>query len=34
VHVDVPSSTARVQDVHRTLLHVMCDIVEKDFDQR
>lgn len=30
VHVNVPSaSTARVQEVHRTLLHVICDLVEK-----
>jgi phosphoheptose isomerase len=30
IHVNVPSeSTARVQEVHRTLLHVMCDIVER-----
>ena len=29
VHVNVPSdSAARVQEVHRTLLHVICDIVE------
>jgi phosphoheptose isomerase len=28
-HVNVPSaSAARVQEVHRTLLHVICDIVE------
>jgi hypothetical protein len=27
----VPSdSTARVQEVHRTLLHVICDLVERD----
>jgi len=30
IHVNVPStSTARVQEVHRTLLHVICDIVER-----
>ena len=30
IHVNVPSeSTARVQEVHRTLLHVMCDIAER-----
>jgi phosphoheptose isomerase len=30
IHVNVPSEvTARVQEVHRTLLHVMCDIVER-----
>lgn len=29
VHVHVPSaSTPRVQEVHRTLLHVICDLVE------
>lgn len=35
IHVNVPSaSTARVQEVHRTLLHVICDIVERDVDRR
>jgi phosphoheptose isomerase len=35
IHVNVPSeSTARVQEVHRTLLHVMCDIVERAFVDR
>ena len=30
IHVNVPAeSTARVQEVHRTLLHVMCDLVER-----
>ena len=30
VHVNVPHEvTARVQEVHRTLLHVMCDLVER-----
>jgi len=30
IHVNVPSeSTARVQEVHRTLLHVICDLVEQ-----
>jgi D-sedoheptulose 7-phosphate isomerase len=29
IHVNVPDqSTARVQEVHRTLLHVMCEIIE------
>mgnify|MGYP002784351344 CR=1 FL=1 len=29
-HVNVPStSTPRVQEVHRTLLHVLCDLVER-----
>ena len=32
IHVNVPSqSTARVQEVHRTLLHVICDFVERAF---
>lgn len=35
IHVNVPAdSTARVQEVHRTLLHVICDIVEGSLDQR
>jgi phosphoheptose isomerase len=35
IHVNVPSaSTTRVQEVHRTLLHVICDIVERAVDQR
>ncbi|MBI3400311.1 MAG: SIS domain-containing protein [Acidobacteria bacterium] len=30
IHINVPSaSTARIQEVHRTLLHVMCDLVER-----
>jgi phosphoheptose isomerase len=30
VHINVPSgSTARVQEVHRTLLHAICDLVER-----
>jgi phosphoheptose isomerase len=34
VHVNVPSaSAARVQEAHRTLLHVICDIVERDVEQ-
>jgi D-sedoheptulose 7-phosphate isomerase len=33
IHVNVPSeSTARVQEVHRTLLHVICDLVEQALD--
>jgi D-sedoheptulose 7-phosphate isomerase len=29
VHINVPSpSTARAQEVHRTLLHIVCDLVE------
>lgn len=32
IHVNVPSpATARVQEVQRTLLHVICDIVERSF---
>lgn len=32
VHVNVASaSTPRVQEVHRTLLHVVCDLVERAF---
>jgi phosphoheptose isomerase len=35
IHVNVPSdSTPRVQEVHRTLLHVICDLVEKAFVDR
>lgn len=30
VHINVPArSTARVQEVHRTVLHVICDLVER-----
>jgi phosphoheptose isomerase len=30
IHINVPSdSTPRVQEVHRTLLHVICDLVER-----
>jgi phosphoheptose isomerase len=32
IHVNVPSSsTARVQEVQRTLLHIVCDLVERAF---
>jgi phosphoheptose isomerase len=32
IHINVPAqSTARVQEVHRTLLHVICDLVERAF---
>jgi D-sedoheptulose 7-phosphate isomerase len=32
IHINVPSDvTARVQEVHRTLLHVICDLVEQAF---
>ncbi len=31
VHLNVPSpSTARTQEVHSTLLHVLCDLVEQE----
>ncbi len=31
IHVNVPaSSTARVQEVHRTLLHAMCALIERE----
>ncbi len=31
IHLNVPSeSTPRVQEVHRTLLHVICDLVERE----
>ncbi|MEQ1909336.1 MAG: SIS domain-containing protein [Vicinamibacterales bacterium] len=35
IHVNVPSDvTPRVQEVHRTLLHVICDLVETDLTER
>jgi D-sedoheptulose 7-phosphate isomerase len=31
VHVNVPeSSSARVQEVHRTMLHALCELVEAE----
>jgi phosphoheptose isomerase len=34
IHINVPAeSTARVQEVHRTLLHVICELVERAFVQ-
>lgn len=31
VHINVPSpSTARVQEVHRTLLHAICELIERE----
>ena len=31
IHVNVPDlNTARVQEVHRTILHVICEIVERE----
>lgn len=30
IHINVPDgSTARVQEVHRTLIHVMCELIER-----
>jgi len=35
IHINVPSdSTPRIQEVHRTLLHVLCDLVERAFVDR
>jgi len=35
IHINVPAaSIARVQEVHRTLLHIICDLVETELDQR
>jgi D-sedoheptulose 7-phosphate isomerase len=32
IHVNVPdANTARVQEVHRTLLHVMCELIENSY---
>jgi phosphoheptose isomerase len=32
LHINVPSaSTARVQEVHRTLLHGLCELIEDEF---
>ena len=31
IHVNVPDqSTARVQEVHRTLIHVLCELIEEE----
>ncbi len=31
IHINVPdASTARVQEVHRTLIHAICELVERD----
>jgi phosphoheptose isomerase len=33
IHVNVPSSmTSRVQEVHRTILHVICELVEQGLE--
>jgi D-sedoheptulose 7-phosphate isomerase len=35
IHINVPGrSTPRVQEVHRTILHGMCEIVERELEQR
>jgi D-sedoheptulose 7-phosphate isomerase len=35
IHVNVPDeNTARVQEVHRTLLHVMCELIEDGLARR
>ena len=32
IHVNVPDqNTARVQEVHRTLMHVMCELIESSY---
>ena len=32
IHVNVPDqNAARVQEVHRTILHVICEVIESDF---
>jgi phosphoheptose isomerase len=34
IHINVPvADTARAQEVHRTLLHVLCELVERELDQ-
>ena len=31
IHVNVPDqNTARVQEVHRTIMHVMCELIERE----
>jgi D-sedoheptulose 7-phosphate isomerase len=35
IHLNVPeTSTARVQEVHRTILHAMCSLIEHDLESR
>ena len=35
IHVNVPEqSAARAQEVHRTLLHILCELVERELDAR
>jgi D-sedoheptulose 7-phosphate isomerase len=34
IHINVPhQSTPRVQEVHRTILHVICELIERDLDE-
>ena len=34
IHINVPGrSSPRVQEVHRTILHVMCEIMERELEQ-
>jgi D-sedoheptulose 7-phosphate isomerase len=31
IHVNVPDhNTARVQEVHTTIIHVMCELIERE----
>jgi D-sedoheptulose 7-phosphate isomerase len=35
IHLNVPEhDTARVQEVHRTLLHILCELVERELARR
>jgi phosphoheptose isomerase len=35
IHLNVPAaSTPRVQEVHRTMLHAICELVERRLDDR
>ena len=35
IHINVPAeSVPRIQEVHRTLLHVICDLVESALVER
>jgi D-sedoheptulose 7-phosphate isomerase len=34
VHVNAPGPTARAQEVHRTILHVICEIVERSLTEQ
>jgi D-sedoheptulose 7-phosphate isomerase len=34
VHVNVPHDvTPRVQELHRTLIHAVCDVIEQQIDR-